>query len=97
MAEVRYPLAVRSSSLLEDSQYLPFTAVYETFMLTNQHADLLLRLQQLIEAIKRVLRFDLQRACEGLRKSYAIPPGRGEDGSHPSAGGGHDAYHTVLS
>ena len=54
LAEVRYPLAVRSSSLLEDSQYLPFTAVYETFMLTNQHADLLLRLQQLIEAIKRV-------------------------------------------
>jgi CheY-like chemotaxis protein len=54
LAEVRYPLAVRSSSLLEDSQYLPFTAVYETFMLTNQHADPLLRLQQLIEAIKRV-------------------------------------------
>jgi len=54
LAEVRYPLAVRSSSLLEDSQYLPFTAVYETFMLTNQHADLLFRLQQLIEAIKRV-------------------------------------------
>src|SRR5216683_2197702 len=54
LAEVRYPLAVRSSSLLEDSQYLPFTAVYETFMLTNQHADPVLRLQQLIEAIKRV-------------------------------------------
>jgi hypothetical protein len=54
LAEVRYPLAVRSSSLLEDSQYLPFTAVYETFMLTNQHADPLLRLQQLTEAIKRV-------------------------------------------
>jgi CheY-like chemotaxis protein len=54
LAEVRYPLAVRSSSLLEDSQYLPFTAVYETFMLTNHHSDLLLRLQQLMEAIKRV-------------------------------------------
>ena len=54
LAEVRYPLAVRSSSLLEDSQYLPFTAVYETFMLTNQDDDLLLRLQQLLEAIKRI-------------------------------------------
>src|SRR5437016_8713178 len=54
LAEVRYPLAVRSSSLLEDSQYLPFAAVYETFMLTNQHADLFFRLQQLTEAIKRV-------------------------------------------
>src|SRR5580698_7891839 len=54
LAEVRYPLAVRSSSLLEDSQYEPFTGVYETFMLGNQHPDLLIRLEQLMEAIKRV-------------------------------------------
>jgi CheY-like chemotaxis protein len=54
LAEVRYPLAVRSSSLLEDSQYLPFTGVYETFMLTNHHPDLLVRLDQLMETIKRV-------------------------------------------
>ncbi len=54
LAEVRYPLAVRSSSLLEDSQYLPFTGVYETFMLANQHSDLDVRLEQLMEAIKRV-------------------------------------------
>ena len=39
LAEVTYPLAVRSSSLLEDSQYQPFTGVYETFMLGNQQAD----------------------------------------------------------
>src|SRR5271165_1592690 len=39
LAEVRHPLAVRSSSLLEDSQYQPFTGVYETFMLGNQPAD----------------------------------------------------------
>ena len=38
LAEVKYPLAVRSSSLLEDSQYQPFTGVYETFMLGNQEA-----------------------------------------------------------
>src|SRR5438128_41871 len=44
LAEVRYPLAVRSSSLLEDSQYLPFTGVYETFMLGTQHPDLDMRL-----------------------------------------------------
>src|ERR1700690_3534270 len=30
LAEVHHPLAVRSSSLLEDSQYQPFTGVYET-------------------------------------------------------------------
>ena len=48
------PLAVRSSSLLEDSQYQPFSGVYETFMLANRDADLQVRLDQLMEAIKRV-------------------------------------------
>ncbi|HME36787.1 MAG TPA: PEP/pyruvate-binding domain-containing protein [Candidatus Sulfotelmatobacter sp.] len=54
LAEVDYPLAVRSSSLLEDSQYQPFTGVYETFMLGNQQASLQARLDELSEAIKRV-------------------------------------------
>ena len=45
---------MRSSSLLEDSQYQPFTGVYETFMLGNQQPDLAVRLAELIDAIKRV-------------------------------------------
>jgi hypothetical protein len=51
-------LAVRSSSLLEDSQYQPFTGVYETFMLGNQQSDsdgvTNDRLEALSEAIRRV-------------------------------------------
>jgi CheY-like chemotaxis protein len=54
LAAARYPLAVRSSSLLEDSQYQPFTGVYETFMLANSHPDIAVRMDQLTEAIKRV-------------------------------------------
>ena len=54
LEEVRYPLAVRSSSLLEDSQYQPFTGVYETFMLGNEQQSLQARLDELSEAIKRV-------------------------------------------
>ncbi len=54
LAEVNHPLAVRSSSLLEDSQYQPFTGVYETFMLGNQQAKLEDRLAALSEAIRRV-------------------------------------------
>ena len=54
LAEARYPIAVRSSSLLEDSQYQPFTGVYETYMLGNQHEDSGFRLNQLSEAIKLV-------------------------------------------
>ncbi len=51
---VEYPLAVRSSSLLEDSQYQPFAGVYETYMLANNHPDLEVRLERLVDAIKRV-------------------------------------------
>jgi len=54
LSEVDYPLAIRSSSLLEDSQYQPFTGVYETFMLGNQQSSLQARLDELSEAIKRV-------------------------------------------
>ena len=51
---VRWPLAVRSSSLLEDSQHHPFTGVYDTFMLANNHPDLDERLAELMQAVKRV-------------------------------------------
>jgi CheY-like chemotaxis protein len=51
---IHWPLAVRSSSLLEDSQYLPFTGVYETFMLANADPDPQVRLGQVEAAIKRV-------------------------------------------
>jgi CheY-like chemotaxis protein len=52
--QVTFPLAVRSSSLLEDSQYQPFSGVYDTFMLGNHDADIEVRLRLLNEAIKRV-------------------------------------------
>jgi CheY-like chemotaxis protein len=51
---VRQPLAVRSSSLLEDSQYHPFAGVYHTYMLPNSDSQPLPRLAQLLTAIKRV-------------------------------------------
>ena len=51
---MRAPLAVRSSSLLEDSQYHPFAGVYETYMLPNRHLNPLVRLNDLLNAIKKV-------------------------------------------
>jgi CheY-like chemotaxis protein len=51
---IRYPLAVRSSSLLEDSKYQPFAGIYATYMVPNNHPDPRVRLEQLLEAIKRV-------------------------------------------
>ncbi len=51
---VNVPLAVRSSSLLEDSQYHPFAGVYETVMIPNNHTNALIRLNDLLIAVKQV-------------------------------------------
>jgi CheY-like chemotaxis protein len=48
------PLAVRSSSLLEDSPYQPFAGIFETIMIPNDHPDPAVRLEELIRAIKSV-------------------------------------------
>ncbi len=54
LKEVRYPLAVRSSSLIEDAQHQPFAGVYRTYMIPNNHVDLDVRLDQLCDAVKLV-------------------------------------------
>lgn len=52
--KVNYPIAVRSSGLLEDSQSQPFAGIYETFMLPNNNKDINVRLIQIRNAIKLV-------------------------------------------
>ncbi|NHJ01707.1 MAG: hypothetical protein EAX86_06160 [Candidatus Heimdallarchaeota archaeon] len=60
------PLSIRSSSLLEDSQYQPFAGVFETYMLPNNQ-NMEIRLNLLCCAIKLVYASSfLKRA-----KSYA--------------------------
>ena len=54
LESVRFPLSVRSSSLLEDSQHTPFAGVYNTYMIPNSHPETEVRLKQLLTAIKRV-------------------------------------------
>jgi hypothetical protein len=52
--KVHAPLAVRSSSLLEDSLYEPFAGVYSTKMIPNNQFDPNIRFRRLTEAIKYV-------------------------------------------
>ena len=54
LALIRTPIAVRSSSLLEDSQYHPFAGVYSTYMIPNNQYNPLVRIHDLINTIKRV-------------------------------------------
>jgi hypothetical protein len=51
---IRYPLAVRSSSLLEDASYQPFAGIYETYMIPNNAEDPETRLARLSDAIRMV-------------------------------------------
>jgi CheY-like chemotaxis protein len=54
LESIASPLAVRSSSLLEDSQHQPFTGVYATMMLRNNAWSVAERLEHAIRAIKMV-------------------------------------------
>ncbi|OFX46177.1 MAG: pyruvate, phosphate dikinase [Bacteroidetes bacterium GWC2_33_15] len=48
------PLAIRSSSLFEDSINQPFSGIFETYILPNNNPDFDTRLQQTMDAIKLV-------------------------------------------
>lgn len=50
---VRRPLAVRSSSLLEDSHYQPFAGIYSTYMIPYIE-DAAVRMRMLTDAVKAV-------------------------------------------
>ena len=54
LTHFKKPIAVRSSSLLEDSQNHPFAGLYSTYMIPNNNTDNKIRLEQLCQAIKLV-------------------------------------------
>ena len=53
-SRVIHPLAIRSSSLLEDSHYQPFAGIYNTYMIPPVAKDLDKRIEMLHTAIKSV-------------------------------------------
>jgi hypothetical protein len=64
-----YPVAVRSSSLLEDSQYQPFAGIYRTCMLPNNNRDPEVRLEQLQTAVKEVYASTFSRCAKAYIKA----------------------------
>ena len=51
---MKRPLAVRSSSLLEDSTTQPFAGIFDTFLIPNNSEDFNTRFKQLTDAVKLV-------------------------------------------
>ncbi len=54
LSQVHYPLAIRSSGLLEDAQFRAYAGLYRTYMVSNDHPEFEARLEHLIAAIKGV-------------------------------------------
>src|SRR5574341_383854 len=66
--QIHTPLAVRSSSLLEDSQHEPFAGIYGTKMIPNDRYDPDTRFRQLVEAIKFVYSSTFFKTAKQYRK-----------------------------
>jgi hypothetical protein len=65
--QVSSPLAIRSSSLLEDAQDRPFAGVYRTKMIPNNQLDPDTRFRRLLEAIKFVYASTFFRGARDYR------------------------------
>lgn len=72
--QVHTPLAVRSSSLLEDAREHPFAGVYATKMTPNDQFDADLRFRKLVESVKFVWASTFFRSARDYRKTIGAAP-----------------------
>jgi CheY-like chemotaxis protein len=54
LKHVKFPLSVRSSSIMEDFRFRPFAGLFSTYMISNDHPDPKVRLAQLLDAVRLV-------------------------------------------
>jgi hypothetical protein len=67
--QVHTPLAIRSSSMLEDTKKEPFAGIYHTKMVPNNEYDPDIRFRQMTEAIKFVYASTYFKAAKAYRKT----------------------------
>ncbi|MBI5501480.1 MAG: hypothetical protein HY907_14640 [Deltaproteobacteria bacterium] len=70
--KIHVPLAVRSSSMLEDALAHPFAGVYATKMIPNDALDADTRFRKLVEAVKFVWASAFSRDAKSYRRSIGI-------------------------
>ncbi|MFC1867564.1 PEP/pyruvate-binding domain-containing protein [Thermodesulfobacteriota bacterium] len=74
LSHIRYPLSIRSSSLLEDAQFQPYAGLYSTYMIPNNHPDFSIRLRHLITAIKLVYASTYHEAPKAFSRNIQNQP-----------------------
>jgi CheY-like chemotaxis protein len=72
--QVRHPLSVRSSSLLEDAQFQPYAGLYDTCMIPNNHTDPGVRLAQVLRAVKLVYASTFYEGPRTFARTTAAQP-----------------------
>ena len=65
--DVHTPLAIRSSSMLEDTMKAPFAGIYATKMIPNNEYDPDVRFRHLVEAIKFIYASTFKRSAKDYR------------------------------
>ncbi len=75
ITQVKTPLAIRSSSLLEDALNRPFAGVYATKMIPNNQFDVDTRFRLLVEAVKFVYASTYFREARDYIKTTGRDPG----------------------
>jgi len=73
--QVNTPLAIRSSSLLEDATFEPFAGIYATKMIPNDQYDPRGRFNNLIDAIKFIYASTFYKRAKNYRMATNHPPG----------------------
>lgn len=74
LENIKYPLSIRSSSLLEDAHFQPFAGIYKTYMIPNNHPNLKVRLEHLITAIKLVYASTYYESAKSYSKTISVRP-----------------------
>lgn len=67
-----HPIAVRSSSIVEDSQFQPFAGIFGTYMLSNQGGNFHHNLERVFEAIKLVYASAFSRSAKSIRLAMGL-------------------------
>ena len=85
---VKSPIAIRSSSLLEDSHYQPFAGIYNTYMIPY--------LDDKYEMLQRSLCFCIFPRFKGLYASHKQCYRPGENGCNPARSGRQPVWRPLL-
>ena len=74
LSQVKVPLAVRSSSQLEDAHFQPYAGLYKTYKIPNNHPDTSMRMVHLANAIKLVFASTYYDDAKAFHQSTSSHP-----------------------